>query len=305
MSDGSWGSPIFIDGRPAAPDEDVSTGLNRVSAGYFETLGIPVLRGRGIGPQDKEGAIRAVVVNQTLAQRYFKNGDAIGRTFKVADPSVVGTWQIVGIVRNAKYNRPQEKAAPFAYLALQQLTEDDRYGYWLQVRSVGDPAKIAGEVRAALGEIDPNLPVLKTQTIEEVVDSQIDKERFVSQLAGVFSLLALVLAAIGLYGVISYGVARRTSELGVRMALGAPKAAILWLVLRESLVLLAVGVAIGIPASLAAMRAIRAGLFGVSATDPMTLMAAVLLIGCVLVAGAYLPARRATKIDPMVALRCE
>ncbi len=305
ISQGSWGSPIFIDGHVPGPDEDISTGLNRVSTGYFDTLGLPLLKGRAIGPQDTENSVQAVVVNQTLAQRYFKNGDAIGHTFKVADPAVEGVWQIVGIVRDAKYNNPVEKPQPFAYLALPQLTGDDRYGYCLQVRSVGDPKKIANEVRAAMAEIDPNLPALDIRTIAEQVDSMSDVQRFVSQLAGVFALLALVLAAIGLYGVISYGVARRTSEFGVRMALGAPKATILWMVLRESLMLLAVGVAIGIPASLAAARAIRAGLFGVSATDPVTLVSATLLIGGVLVAGAYLPAQRATKIDPMVALRCE
>ena len=305
MSRGSWGSPIFIDGHVPGPDEDVSTELNRVSAGYFETLGIPVLRGRTIGPQDTENTVKAVVVNQTLAQLYFKNGDAVGHVFKVADPAVTGVWHIVGVVGDAKYNGAAEKAQPFAYLALPQLTGDDRYGYWLQIRSVGDPAKITGEVRAAIAEIDANLPVLETHTIAEQVDSMNDEQRFVSQLAGAFALLALALAAMGLYGVISYGVARRTSEFGVRMALGAPKASILWMVLRESLMLLAVGVAIGIPASLAATRGIRAGLFGVSATDPMTIASAALLIGCVLVAGGYLPARRAMKIDPMVALRCE
>jgi predicted lysophospholipase L1 biosynthesis ABC-type transport system permease subunit len=249
--------------------------------------------------------VKAVVVNQTLAEKYFPKGDAIGHSFKVADPAVVGTWQIVGIVRDAKYMSATEKPQPFAYLALPQLTGDDRYGYCLQVRSVGDPAKIAGEVRAALAEVDPNLPVLEVRTLEEHVDSLIDEQKFVSQLAGAFALLALTLAAIGLYGVISYGVVRRTSEFGVRMALGAPKGAILWLVLRESLVLMAIGVAIGVPVGLAATRAIRAGLFGVSASDPLTFVAAAVLIGVVLLAGSYLPARRATRIDPMVALRCE
>ena len=305
MNHGNWGSPIFIDGHVPGPDEDVSTYLNRVSQGYFETLGIPLLRGRTIGPQDTENAVKAVVVNQTLAEKYFPKGDAIGHWFKVADPAVTGTWQIVGIVRDAKYMSAAEKPQPFAYLALPQLTDDDRYGYCLQIRSVGDPAKIVGEVRAALAEVDPNLPILQTRTLEEHVDSLIDEQKFVSQLAGAFALLALALASIGLYGVISYGVVRRTSEFGVRMALGAPKPAILWLVLRESLVLLAIGVVVGIPAGLAATRAIRAGLYGVSASDPLTFVGAVVLIAVVLLAGSYIPARRATRIDPMVALRCE
>jgi ABC-type antimicrobial peptide transport system permease subunit len=164
---------------------------------------------------------------------------------------------------------------------------------------------MTAEVRAALAEIDPNLPVLQTQTLDEQVDDLIDQQRFVSKLAGFFALLALALAGIGLYGVMTYSVVRRTSELGVRMALGAPKAALLWMVLRESLTLLAVGICLGIPMSLAASRAIKAGLFGVEPADPLTLIAAVVLISGVLLAGSYIPASRATKIDPMVALRCE
>lgn len=305
MSGGNWGSPIFIDGRPTGANEDVSAYLNRVSANYFETMGIPLLRGRTIGAQDTASSIQAVVVNQTLAERYFPNGDALGRTFKVADPSVKGTWQIVGIVRDAKYNKPSEKPEPFAYFAVTQLTEDDQYAYWLEVRSVGDPAKVTGEVRAALAEIDANLPILETRTIEEQVESLLQQQRFFSQLAGFFALLALALAAIGLYGVMTYNVVRRTPEFGVRMALGAPRSGVLWLVLREALVLLVAGVAVGVPASLAASRAIRAGLFGVSAFDPVTLAGAVVMIGVVLLAGSYFPARRATRIDPMAALRCE
>ena len=305
MSGGSWGSPITIAGRPTNPNEDVSTQLNRVTAGYFETLGIPLLRGRTIGTEDTASATRAVVVNQTLAERYFPKGDAIGHTFTVADPSVTGSWQIVGIVRDAKYNSPAEKPRPFAYLALEQLTGDDHYGYWLQLRTVGDPAKMTGAVRAALEEIDPNLPILDTATIGEVVDRQIGEATFVSQLSGFFSVLALALACIGLYGTMTYNVVRRTSEIGVRMALGAQKHRVLWMVMRESLAQLGVGLALGIPASLLASQAIRAGLFGVSPTDAGTLLAAASILGVVILGAAYLPARRAARIDPMVALRCE
>jgi predicted permease len=305
MSGGSWGSPITIAGRPSAPNEDVGTQLNRVSAGYFETLGIPLLRGRTIEAGDTASATRVAVVNQTLAQRYFPKGDAIGHTFTVADPGVTGTWQIVGIVRDAKYNRPAEEARPFTYLALAQLTGDDHFAYWLQVRTSGDPAKMTGAVRAALADVDANLPILETETIGEVVDRQIDQEAFVSQLSGFFSALALALACIGLYGTMTYNVVRRTSEIGVRMALGAQKRRVVWMVMRESLALLGIGLAVGIPLSLLASRAIRAGLFGVSPTDPWTLVAATATLGAVILAAAYLPARRATRIDPMAALRCE
>jgi predicted permease len=305
MSRGTWGSPIDLDGRPTPPTEDISTSLNRVSTGYFETLGIPLLRGRTIQSEDRPDGVKSAVVNKTFADRYFPNGDAIGHIFTIADPAAPGVWHIVGIVRDSKHRSPAEEPQPFAFLAVTQLQGDDQYAYWLQVRSVGDPAKITGEVRAALAGIDPNLPILETQTIDEQLDQLIAEQSFISKLAGFFAVLALTLACIGLYGVMTYTVVRRTSELGVRMALGAPRAGLLWMVLRESLVLLAIGVVLGVPLSLAASQAIKAGLFGVNSADPFTLIVAVLVMSAALLAGSYIPARRATKINPMVALRYE
>jgi len=305
MSHGNWGSPITILGRPTAPNEDVSTLLNRVAPGYFETMGIPLVRGRTIGAEDTASAVKAVVVNQTLADRYFPRGDAIGHSFTVADPSVKGRWQIVGVVRDATYNNAGEEHAPMAYLAVMQLTESDQYVYWMEVRTGGDPAAIAGEVRAAMTGIDPNLPILDIQTIGDQLDHLIDQQRLVSQLSGFFSLLALSLCVIGLYGVMTYSVVRRTNEIGVRIALGASTAGVLWMILRESLILLAIGIAVGLPATVLASRAIKAGLFGLSPSDPSTLIAAVAVIAMVTIGAAYFPARRATKIDPMVALRYE
>jgi predicted permease len=305
LNRGNWGSPIGIDGRPTPPNEDISALLNRVSIGYFETLGIPLLRGRTLQPIDNADAPKSAVVNKTFADRYFSKGDAIGHSFTIADPAAPGVWHIVGIVRDSKHSSPAEKVEPFAYLALARLTGNDQYAYWLQVRSAGDPAKIAAEVRAALADVDPNLPVLKTQTIDEQLEDLIDQQTFVSKLSGVFALLALVLACTGLYGVMTYSVVRRTSELGVRIALGASKAMLLGVVLKESVFLLLLGILLGVPMSLAASRAIRADLFGVDPTDPLTLIAAVLTISACLLAGSYMPARRAAKIDPMAALRYE
>jgi predicted permease len=302
---GTWGSPIDIDGRPTPPTEDISTLLNRVSPGFFETLGIPLLRGRTIQAIDNATAAKSAVVNKTFADRYFPNRDAIGHSFTIADPAAAGIWHIVGIVRDSKHRSPAETPEPFAYLAATQLAGNAQYAYWLEVKSASDPTKITGEVRSALAEIDPNLPVLKTQTISGLFDESLDRQTFVSNLAGLFALLALTLACIGLYGVMTYRVERRTSELGVRMALGASKAVLLWMVLKESMSLLVIGIFLGIPVSLAASRAIRAGLFGIDPADPLTLISAVLIISVCLLAGSYMPARRAAKIDPMVALRYE
>ncbi|MFC5864567.1 ADOP family duplicated permease [Acidicapsa dinghuensis] len=302
---GTWGSPIDLDGRPTPPNENISTLLNRVSTGYFETLGIPLLRGRTIQSLDSANAPKAAVVNQTFADRYFPNRDAIGHTFTIADPEAPGVWHIVGIVRDSKHRDPAEKPEAFAYLATTQLSGEDQYAYWLQVRTDGDPSQLTGEVRGALAEIDPNLPILKTQTIEEQFNGLIDQHAFISELAAVFAALALALACIGLYGVMTYNVVRRMSEFGVRMALGASKGMLIRLVLKESFYLLAIGVLLGIPASLAASQAIRAGLYGVNPTDPLTLAAATLVISACLLFGAYMPARRAAGIDPIAALRYE
>jgi predicted permease len=266
---------------------------------------MPVLRGRAIDADDTATARKVVVVNQALADHFFPQGDAIGHRFKVADPSVKGEWEIVGIVRDAKYNGPREEQQRMVYLPVMQLTEDDNYAYWLQVQTMQDPALMAGAVRAALAQIDPNLPVLDIKTVGEQVDLRMDNERFISQLSSFFSLLALLLACIGLYGVMNYDVARRTNEIGVRMALGAQTNGVLWLVLKESMVLLTIGIAAGIPAAIAATRLLQSQLFGLSTHDPATFAMAVFGVAVVTLLAAYFPALRAAKVDPMVALRYE
>jgi predicted permease len=305
MSGGSWNSPIFIEGRTASPNENLSTLLNRVGPRYFETIGMPVLRGRAIDADDSANARKVVVVNQALADHFFPQGDAIGHRFKVADPSVKGEWEIVGIVRDAKYNGPREEQQRMVYLPVMQLTEDDNYAYWLQVQTSQDPALVAGAVRTALAQIDPNLPVLDIKTVGEQVDLRMDNERFISQLSSFFSLLALLLACIGLYGVMNYDVARRTNEIGVRMALGAQTSGVMWLVLKESMVLLIIGLALGLPAAVAATRMLQSQLFGLSPHDPATFALAVFAVAIVTLFAAYFPALRAAKVDPMVALRYE
>jgi predicted permease len=305
MSGNKWNSPIYIEGHAAQPNEDLSTLLNRVGPRYFETTGIPVLRGRTIGARDAGASPKVVVVNQALADYFFPHGDAIGHRFTVADPSVKGEWEIVGVVRDTKYNSPREEQQRMAYLPVMQLTGDDNYAYWLQVQTARDPAQVAGSVRGVLAEIDPNLPILNVKTISEQMDNSMDNERFISQLSGSFSLLALLLACIGLYGVMNYDVARRTNEIGVRMALGAQTGGVLWLVLKESLLLLGIGIVIGIPAALGASRLLQSQLFGLSPYDPSTFATAVLMVAVVTLLAAYVPARRAARIDPMVALRYE
>ncbi len=302
---GQWGSPISILGYTARQDETVDTLGNYVGPRFFETVGIPVLLGRPIGPQDTATSTKAVVVNQTFANDYFPQGDAIGRSFTIWDPGVPGTWQIVGVVRDAKYSSPREAPQRMIYLPLVQIAGPHAYAHSLELQTVGDPAFVAGEVRRALAQIDPNLAVLKMETISQQVNHLMDQEQLISQLCSWFAVLALLLTSVGLYGVMTYNVARRTHEIGVRMALGAQNREVQWMILRESLFLLGIGVIIGVPATMAASRLVGAQLFGLTPSDPPTFIAAIVAISVVALLAAYFPARRATRVDPMVALRDE
>jgi len=305
INPGQWGSPISILGYAAKQDETVDTVGNFIAARYFETVGIPVLLGRPIGPQDTATSSKVVVVNQTFANDYFPGGNAIGRSFTVADPRVPGTWQIVGVVRDAKYSSAREAPQRVIYLPLVQIAGPHAYAHSLQVLTVGDPARVGEEVRRALAQVDPNLAVLKMETISQQVNHLVDQEQLISQLCAWFAVLALLLTSIGLYGVMTYNVARRTHEIGIRMALGAQNREVQWMILRESLLLLGIGVLLGVPATMAATRLVGAQLFGLTPSDPPTFVAAILAISIVALLAAYFPARRATRVDPMVALRDE
>jgi predicted permease len=305
LSQGQWGSPISILGHAARQGETVDTGGNFVAPRYFETLGIPLLRGRAIGVQDTATSSKVVVVNQTFAKDYFPDGSAIGRSFTIGDPRVPGTWQIVGVVRDAKYSSPRETPQRMIYLPLVQIAGPHVYAHWLQLQTVDDPGQVTNEVRRAMAQVDPNLAILKTETITQQVNHLMDQEQLISQLCNWFSSLALVLTSIGLYGVMSYNVACRTNEIGIRMALGAQNREVLWMILRESVLLLGVGIFLGVPVTLAATRLVGTQLFGLSASDPFALGTAILAISVVVLVAAYFPAHRATRVDPMVALRDE
>jgi predicted permease len=299
---GQGGSPISIPGYAASPGETVDTLDSDVGPRYFETVGIPVLLGRAIGPQDTATSAKAVVVNESFANHFFPHGDAIGRSFTIWDPGLPGSWEIVGVVRDAKYSGPRETPQRMIYLPLFQT---GGYAHSLQLRTVGDPAHAGEEVRRALARVDPNLAVLKMVTIRQEVNHLMDQEQLISQLCSWFAVLALLLTSIGLYGVMTYNVARRTHEIGVRMALGAQNRAVQWMILRESLLLLGIGVVVGVPATMAATRLVGAQLFGLTPSDPPTFIVAILAISTVALLAAYFPARRATRVDPMVALRDE
>jgi predicted permease len=293
--------------------------LNRVSGRYFETVGIPVVAGRTITPDDSPTSLKVAVVNQAFLRHFFPKGDPIGRRFTIDGDSFHGPWQIVGVARDIKSEGPREQVVyPMVYLPLTQISamvkdssgaglvgNQDLFVSTIELRTTGDPDQTASELRSAVASIDPNLTILDIRTIQDQVDSMMSHETLISSLTGIFSLLALVLASIGLYGVMSYNVVRRTNEIGIRLALGAQTGEVRWMVLRESLWLLGIGVAVGLPLTLAATAVIRQQLFGVSALDPLTFAAAIAIVSGMTLLAAWLPARRATRVDPMAALRCD
>jgi predicted permease len=305
MAMGSWSTSVAVKGRPVDPGDDTFSNFLRVSPNYFETLHIGLDQGRYIEARDVATAPHVVVINEKLAHDLFPKGGAIGQRLVLNMPGLDGDWAIAGVVKDVLYTGPRDEGRRLVYVPLAQMTGEDSYVSWLQIRTAGNPESTAASVRAALTQLDPNMPVPSIRTIQEHVDQFTNRETLISQLSIFFALLALLLVCIGLYGVMTYSVVRRTNEIGVRMALGAQQGGVLWLILRESVVVLAIGIAVGVPATLAAMRLIESALFGLKPSDPFTLLGAVAAVAAVTLLAAYLPARRATKVDPMVALRYE
>jgi predicted permease len=289
---------IKIEGRPPKPGQ-LSGGV-AVTPRFFETAGIPLLAGRDFTERDIDMAPRVAIINETMAHFFFGAEDPIGKRFEMPGDAVAPI-EIVGVAKDAKFGAPRDTGLT-EYWPYRQIIGLMRT-MCVEVRTAGNPAAVAARVRRELRDIDPNLPVLKIDTVEEQLNDVLAQERLVAALASFFGALAALLSCLGLYGVISYTVTRRTNEIGIRLALGATPARALRMVLRESLWLALAGIAIGVPAALAATRLISTMLFGVSATDPLTIAVATLLMLAVAAMAAFLPARRAARVDPMEALR--
>ena len=307
-----WAFTVAIPGYTPRAHESMSAVLNRVSPRYFETLGTSVLRGRPFDEHDTPASRRVIVVNDTFVQRFFPNEDPIRRNVTIDSEGV--SLEIVGVVESAKYEDPRDDPRPMIFLPLLQMkpgesTASSEYRSnfinAIEVRSAGDPAEIAGLVRRTLAEVDPGLPLLRIETLSDHVEQTLRQEKSVAVLASFFGVLALVLTCVGLYGLMAYLVQRRTSEIGIRIALGARRGTVIGMMIRESLAQSAAGIVIGIAMTFAATGLIASQLYGVSPTDPRNAAAAALiLLACLGVAG-YLPARHASRIDPIRALRQE
>jgi predicted permease len=300
---GIWSNDVTVQGIPATPENSQEVLFNVVGKGFFSTRRLPILAGRGFDATDKTDSPKVAVINETMARRFFPNSSPIGRHFGMGDdPSQSGDIEIIGVVKNAKYVALAESPAAAAYFPYPQHVQTL---FNFEVRYTGDAAQIVPAVRRAIAEANPNVPINYITTLTEQVDQSTANQRLIARLSSFFGLLAAFLVCIGIYGLLSYAVARRTSEIGVRIALGAMRSNVLWLILREILVLVAIGVILGVPVALEGNHLVAKLLYGLSPADPASLFAAIAMLVAIAVLAGYLPARKASLVEPTVALRCE
>ena len=272
-----------------------------ISPGYFQTLNIPLLQGRDFRSEDDASAGKVIIIDEAIEKTYFSNENPLGRQIEVTDSEGVKTCTIVGVVPHLRYNRPNYWQRDFqAYFPYAQYNGNYQV---LLLRSSGDPGSLSSAVRKSIGSIDPDLPITRIETLDDTIARLYASERITTLVVGLFSAAALFLSAVGLYGVLAYAVGQRTREIGIRVAVGARSTNILRLVIRQGLKLAGIGLLIGIVAALALSRLMSSMLYGVSATDPLSLLVAILVLGLATLLACLLPALRATKIDPITALR--
>ncbi len=295
------GTDFFVEGRPAPPPgEAPGTEVRLADAGYFRAMGIPLLRGRSFTHLEDTEAKHVVLVNESMARQHFPGEDPIGKRITVNMAFEPVPTEIVGIVGDVKHESLLEEGYPTVYMPLPEVV----FPYMtLVIRTTGDPAEMAPAARRVLRAIDPNQPVSAVRTMNEVMADTVGRARFNTLLLGLFAGLATLLAAVGIFGVMSYSVTLRTREIGLRLALGAQPREVLGLILRQGLLLTAIGIGIGLAGALALTRIMSGLLFEVGSTDPATFAAIVLLLALVSLIACYLPARRATRVDPLIALR--
>ena len=287
------------DGRPSFHAD-----FNVVTPNYFKTLGIPLLRGRDFGASDREGAPRVAVVNETMARRFWPGEDALGKRFRLGGGAEAVPVEIVGIARDGKYRSLGEDPTGYFYLPFAQ-NYAPRMTLHVRAATPAEGANVMAAVRREVAAMDRAVPLLDAMPLTEAVSMALLPIRMAATLAGLFGFAGMLLAGVGIFGVVSFSVAQRTREIGIRMALGAQTRDVLRLVVRQGMVLTLMGVGLGLVAAFALMRLMSGLLYGVSASDPLTFAGVALLLALVALVACLIPARRATKVDPMVALRYE
>jgi len=288
--------------------------MNQVSPNYFATLGVPIVAGRDFtmadnhevkhGPDADDFVPTVVMINETFAKKYFAGRNPLGRHLGFGtDPGTPTDMEVIGVVKDIKYTNLRDEIPPQAFVPYMP----SRFvgNMTVYVRTTGDPAALMNLIRSKVRDIDANLPIYDMRTTDDQIANSLAAERMIASLSTVFGFLATILAAVGLYGLMAYNVVQRTREIGIRMALGAAQTDVVWMVMRDVLLLVGVGVAVGIPASLGLARIVQSQLYGLSAHDPWTLMLATGGLAVVAAAAVYIPASRASRLDPTAALRYE
>jgi predicted permease len=301
-----WNGIVYPEGYQPKSRKETLTYLNRVSPGYFSTMGTPLLMGRDFTERDTLSSPKAMIINERAARQFFGTTGPMRKTIGldvIGKPGTKATYEVIGVVKDTKYLDINEETKYTGFFAMAQEPEP-RSAMNFEVRSAGAVEGLIPGVRSAIADVNPEVS-LEFGTLETQIKDSLLQPRIVAMLSSFFGALALLLAMIGLYGVTSYTVARRQGEIGIRMALGAQKGSVIWLVLRDVAVVLAGGVTLGIAAALAAGRLVTSLLYGVKPTDPATLAAAALVLATTAAIAGYLPARRASRRDPMAALREE
>src|ERR1041385_5078180 len=308
-----WGFPFHVEGQPVErPGESPVATFRAVYPGYFRTMRVPVLSGRELSEADNGSVPDVVLITDYMARHYWPGESPIGKRITFDDPQKNPSWAtVVGVVKNtvrSNWINPAEEEVFVPYLQSKNYLQNPSgpFAYLtLVVRTTGDPANLSSEVQAAIHSIDRNVPISEIQTMEQVVTKATGESRFYLTLLGAFACVALVLAAVGIYGVMSYSVSRRIHEMGIRMALGAQREDVLKLVVWHGVLLAIAGIAVGMAGALALTRLMSGLLYGTKPADPATFITAVVVLGLVAIVSSYIPARRAAKVDPMVALRYE
>ena len=317
MEDNEWDSGMTAEGySPTKPDDHPQAFMNQIGPGYFATLGVPIVAGRDFRLTDNRMVKRAnatddfdimpttVIINEKFAQRFFTGRNPVGMHLGFGtDPGTHTEMEIIGVVKDIKYTNLRDEIPIQAYVPY--MNSPYLGGMTIYARTMGEPSQLMTSIRAKLREMDANLPIYAMRTMDEQISNSLSRERMIASLSTVFGFVATVLAIIGLYGVMSYSVAQRTREIGIRMALGAEQGKVIGMVMREVFTLIAIGVGVGVPAALVLTRVVKSQLYGLEAHDPWTLGLATGLLAMVACAAGYVPALRASRVDPMRALRYE
>jgi predicted permease len=294
-----------VEGYVPKNNESVRLETIQVGPEYPAALGMTLTQGRVIDIQDSVGSPKVGMVNKAFVRRYFPNQNPLGRRFGVNGSRGSPDVEIVGVLEDARFQDSRAAVEPTVFVALFQEQSQFALDAEVEVRTAGDPSAAANAVRQAIAEVDPNLPINDPKPLRQQVAANFDSQRLAARLVGFFGGLALLLACVGLYGVVTQNVVRRTSEIGVRMALGAQPRDVVWMILRDVLVLLGLGLAVGVPAALASTRAVGSQIYGLQSAAPASFAIAIVLLAVIAVVTGLAPARRATRLDPLLALRDE